>query len=63
MRKQLSQGAALILSETLDVLQNAEELGGVDDTEDYVLLMTIVIAECQKRIQGASTHPEESSNV
>ena len=52
-RKQLTRGSALILEETLNVLQSADELGGCDDTEDYILLMATVMAECRKRIRGA----------
>lgn len=34
-------------------LQNAEEIGGIDSTADYIRLMTKIINECQYRINNA----------
>ena len=49
----LSKYAEIILKNTLDALQDAEEMGGVRDMDDYIALMKAVKEEVQKRIINA----------
>ena len=42
----------VILQQVKDALQEAEEMGGVEDKKEYVQLMTEVILECTSRINN-----------
>ena len=58
---QLSGGARQILDNVKDAMQAAEELGGVDDTADYIHLMDYIIGECIGRIAAASAAALEAA--
>lgn len=49
----LSVGAAMIYEKVLNEMQEAEEMGGVRDTQDYLNLMQAIIAECEQRAATA----------
>jgi hypothetical protein len=42
-----------ILQDVLNAMQTAEEMGGVEDTSEYVLLMQTIAAEARIRIENA----------
>ena len=46
----LSYPASVTLENVLDELQNADELGGCENVNDYINLMNAVISECNARI-------------
>jgi hypothetical protein len=50
---QLSPGAQEVLKNVLAAMQSAEELGGVDSTEDYVRLMDTIAMEVATRKANA----------
>ena len=54
----LSASAHGIFYEVLHAMQNSEEIGGTDSTKDYINLMSVIIAECNQRIQTVLTHSE-----
>ena len=49
MKMRLSSGATRIYAQVLQAMQNAEEIGGVYDEKDYLLLMTAIRDECDRR--------------
>lgn len=40
-------------AEVVSAMQNAEEMGGVKDTTEYIVLMNAIISECKTRISAA----------
>lgn len=47
---EMTDGSHNILDATLEVMQDADELGGCDDSEDYCAFMLNMIADCNKRL-------------
>lgn len=58
----LSPSARLVLGYVTDAMQNAEEMGGVEDTDDYLNLMASIKFECDRRIDAAKTNFGISKN-
>lgn len=55
----LSPGAQWVLDEVIGAMQNAEEMGGTDGTDDYVALMERIKGECDTRIAAARANAAE----
>lgn len=53
--KTLSAAASSILKNVLDAMQEADELGGIQDHEDYANLMQAIADEALKRKRAAET--------
>jgi cobalamin biosynthesis Co2+ chelatase CbiK len=53
--KPMSREAQRILRHVLDAMQDAEEMGGTESTDDYVKLMTAIQHECAQRIANATS--------
>ena len=43
----------LIYNNVMEAMQEAEELGGVENLRDYIQLMMDISNECQERIEAA----------
>ncbi|CAB4121830.1 hypothetical protein UFOVP26_33 [uncultured Caudovirales phage] len=50
----LSYGASVIYEQVLNAMQEAEEMGGVKDDQDYINLMQAIVAECEERAAVAA---------
>lgn len=50
----LTDSAKDILDRVLAEMQHAEEMGGVKDLSDYILLMTMIAKETMQRISNAA---------
>lgn len=55
MSNKLSPGAEEILNQVLAAMQDAEELGGTDGTDDYLALMERIAEEAVKRHSAANS--------
>lgn len=51
--KILSYSASVTLENVLQELQQAEELNGCENLNDYISLMTAIISECIARIENS----------
>jgi len=51
-KKPLSPSAARIFTKFLDAIQEAEEMGGVVNTDDYKNLMNRIIYEAYDRLEA-----------
>lgn len=51
-KKPLSAPAARVFTKFLDAIQDAEEMGGVANTDDYKNLMARIIYEAHDRLEA-----------
>jgi len=59
---QLSAEAEEIFDKVIWELQNAEEMGGVEDDQDYLNLMEKIKTECEARIATCLANKGDSKN-
>jgi hypothetical protein len=52
-KQPLSPSAAAIFAKFLDAIQDAEEMGGVSNAEDYKNLMARIIYEANSRLEAS----------
>lgn len=60
MTKRLTGSAPMILQHAIDAMQCADELGGVEDTDEYIALMAHIAAEATDRAATAARNREEN---
>jgi hypothetical protein len=57
----LSYSASVIYEEVINTIQQAEELGGVEDAQDYISLMEAIIKECEERAAIAALNSNSAT--